>query len=98
IGVLHLPGEGLLQTTAQAPRAIDIPDMARHEHRGKEGEALDVVPVRMRNKQVPVARAWSLRQESLAHPIRPAAAVEDDYGPPVCSHLESLSIHAVAHD
>jgi hypothetical protein len=52
-----LPGQGLLQTSAQATRTIDIPDMARHEQRGKEGEALDVVPVRMRNKQVPVERA-----------------------------------------
>src|SRR5215510_1200030 len=58
IGVLHLPGEGLLQTSAQVPRAIDIPDIAQHEQRGKEGEALDVVPVRMANKQVPVQRAW----------------------------------------
>jgi hypothetical protein len=39
IGVFHLPGEGLLQTSAQATRTIDIPDMARYEQRGKEGEA-----------------------------------------------------------
>jgi hypothetical protein len=57
IGVLHLPGEGLLQTSAQATRTIDIPDMPRHKQRSKERETLDVVPVRMRNKQVPVERA-----------------------------------------
>ena len=57
IGVLHLPGEGILQPSARPTRAIDIPDLARHEQRGKEGEALDVVPVRMRQQQVPMARA-----------------------------------------
>src|SRR5262245_38057887 len=50
IGILHLPGESLLQVSTQATRTIDIPDMARHEQRGKEGKALNVVPVRMRNQ------------------------------------------------
>src|SRR5262249_47237101 len=56
IGVFHLPGEDLFQTSAQATRTINIPDMARHEQRGKEGEALNVIPVRMTYQQVPMER------------------------------------------
>src|SRR5262245_59003084 len=60
VGVLHLARERVAQRLAEPARRIDVPLVARHEERHEEGNALDVIPVRMADQdmdeQGPAAR------------------------------------------
>jgi len=52
IRVLHLPGQGVLKMLTQPARRVDIPFIPGREKRGEEGEALDMVPVGVSDKEV----------------------------------------------
>ena len=51
--VLHLPGQNLTQRFPDPFGAVYVPFVPAHEKRKKEWDALDVVPMRVADKDVP---------------------------------------------
>ena len=96
IGVLHLPGERLLEPPATAARRVDVPLVARDEQRREEGEALDVVPMRVADQEVAPDGARPGGDEVLAQVVRARSAVEHDQGPVGSVCLDARGIAAVA--
>jgi hypothetical protein len=52
IGILHLAGQGFTQGLAEALRAVYVPFVTGHKKRSEEGDALDVIPMRMTDQDV----------------------------------------------
>jgi hypothetical protein len=53
IGILHLPGQNLMERFPDPFGAVYVPFVPAHEKRIKEWDALDVVPMRVADKDVP---------------------------------------------
>src|SRR5205085_2312470 len=54
IGALHLAAENVVQGLSETTWRIDVPIAARRENRGEERKALNVIPVRMADQEMPV--------------------------------------------
>jgi hypothetical protein len=77
IGVLHLAFESVAQRVAHSLRRVNIPRIARREEWSEEGYALDVVPMRMADKNVPTKRCSLTRNKVLSEPTDAGPAVND---------------------
>src|SRR4029453_5245520 len=95
VGEFLLAREGLPDPAADLTRAVDVPLVARHEERGEERKALDVVPVRVRDQQVPADPA--ARDEMLAELMCPAAAIENDQRVVGTTDLDAGGVASVAN-
>ncbi len=80
VRVLHLPGHRLLEAPLEAERRVDVQLGAREERGHEEGEALDVVPVRVADEEVEPDGMGQRPGEVQAELTRARAAVEDDHG------------------
>src|SRR5262245_34748463 len=54
IGILHLAFESVAQRLAHSLRGVNVPLIASGKERSEERNTLDVVPMRMANKNVPL--------------------------------------------
>src|SRR4029078_3968445 len=97
VRVLHLPGERLANRGPQATRAVDVPLECGIEKRSEEGQALDVVPVRVADEDVAALGAVTLGQQRLAEAVRARPAVEEDQRPARAAHLDARGVAAIAN-
>jgi len=94
--MLHLRGQNRFETLAQATRRIQIPLAALGEDRREEGEALDVIPVGVRDHQMTVHGMLALGHQGLPEAMGAGATVQDDQGSVVGPRLDTGGIAAVA--
>ena len=94
--MLHLRGQHSFEPLAQATRRVEIPLAASREHRGEERKALDVIPVGVRDHQMPAYGLRGLGHQRLPETMSAGATVEDDQGSVVGPRLDTGRIAAVA--
>ena len=95
IRVLHLPRQRPFQLVPQVTRGIDVPFVVGVEQGREEGKALDVVPVRVGDHQVPTHGA-PVRGQRQPESVGAGAAVEDDQGAVRRAHLDARRVTPVA--
>ena len=96
VGILHLPGQRILQGRAYTLGPVDIPLGLRNEKRGEKRDALYVVPVRMADEHVPSRRGHLRGHQGLSQAVQSGPAIEDDQGAGRGPHLHARGISAVA--
>src|SRR5262249_17061384 len=96
IRVLHLAGERRFKLVPDAGWGVDIPLVAGDEQRREEGEALDVIPVRVGNEQVAAQRVLAGGQQRLPETMGAGAAIQDDERSVRDSHLYAGGVPPVA--
>ena len=94
IRVLHLPRQRPFQLVPQVTRGIDVPFVVGVEQGREEGKALDVVPVRVGDHQVPTHGA-PVRGQRQPESVGAGAAVEDDQGAVRRAHLDARRVAPV---
>src|SRR5260221_11711103 len=80
IGVLHLPCESLAYRLRETVGRINVPLVARHKQRSKEGPTLDVVPMRVADQHMADQRPWSGLHEQLAELAGAGTALDTHQG------------------
>src|SRR5438067_385634 len=95
VGGLHLSGERLPHRLGEAARRIHVPFVAGDEDRGKERQALDVIPVSMANQQMPPQRLFAALHQLGAKRNRAGAAIEHYDSAGGRPHLDTGGIAAV---
>jgi hypothetical protein len=89
--IVHLSSEGLLEGARDVAAAVQVDLVARDEGRGKEREALDVIPVDVAEEQKSLD--GHLAQQLLPEHAQPRAAIEDD-DVLAAAHLEAAGVAA----
>ena len=97
IGAFHLAGQRVEQPFARTPAAEDAQPAARIVNRREKRQALDVVPMRVRDEQRDVQRlVFEFRQQREAERAQTRARVEnDDFT--AAADFDAGSVAAVAH-
>ena len=80
VRVLHLARHRLLEPALEAHRRVDVQLGSGQERRDEEGEALDVIPVRVADEEVEAHRLRDRLRQVHAELAGAGAAVEDDHG------------------
>ena len=96
IRVLHLTGQGCFQALAEPAGGIDIPFVPRNEQRRKEGQALDVIPMRMRYEQMTANRWFVVGHQPLAKLVGAGPTIKDDQGTVGCARLHARCVATVS--
>src|SRR5207245_2628526 len=78
VGVLHLPGNGVLQAAMKAHGGVDVQLGVGQEGRAKERETLNVIPMGMPDEEVKAERLRLGLQEVMAQLPDAGPAVQDD--------------------
>ena len=78
VGVLHLPGKGVLHAAMEARVGVDVQLGVGVEGGAEEREALDVVPMGMPDEEVDAEGLGRGLQEVMAQPPGARPAVQDD--------------------
>ncbi len=95
VRVLHLARERLVDRRVEPPGPVHVPHVAGHEQRREERQALDVVPVRVADEEVPVDPATG-PHELLAQLVDAGPAVEHEQRAGVGAHRHARRVAAVA--
>ena len=96
VGILHLTSEGVAQRCAHSLGGVKVPCIARREEWSEERYALDVVPMRMADKNVPFNRPRLGRKQVLPELTDASPAVNDNEGPTRCGDLDARGIAPIA--
>src|SRR5262245_33790847 len=94
--VLHLSGQDPFQLLSDRTRSVDVPYIARHEERREEREALDVIPVGVRDQQMAVARGLAPGHQRVSQLVSAGPTVKDQEGPIDASDLYARRVAAIA--
>jgi hypothetical protein len=97
VRVLHLPPEGILQLLVHTPWPVDVPLALGSEEGREEGEALNVVPVRVADEDMSTQRSGSPREERFAEGVGAGPAVEHDEGAIPGHDFHAGGVAPVAH-
>jgi hypothetical protein len=90
-GVLHLPGERLLERARHLVATVEVDDVPAHERRREEREALDVVPVDVAEEDPRLE--GHRRQQRVSEKPEAGPAVEDE-DPATRAHLDAARVSA----
>src|SRR3954452_9477586 len=96
VGGLHLSREGLPHRLLEAARRIHIPFVSGNEERGKEWQALDMIPVCMADQQIAAQRPLPALHQLGAKGNRAGASIEHCDRPGGRPHLDTGGVAAVA--
>src|SRR5262245_46761517 len=77
VGILHLAFESLAQGLVHAFGRVKVPLIASSKERSEKRDALDVVPMRMADKDVPLKRRPLSREQMLPEPTDASPAIND---------------------
>ena len=80
VRIVYHRGEHVLERLADAARTVNVPFGVGNEERREEGQTLDMIPVRVRDKDVAVRRAPLLHQR-FAECVRTGARVDNKRRP-----------------
>src|SRR5215475_8423025 len=77
VGILHLAFESVAQRLAHSHGGVHVPLIASRKQRSEERDAVDVVPMRMADKNVPLKSRRLSRKQMLPEPADASPAVND---------------------
>jgi hypothetical protein len=77
IGILHLAFESVAQRLAHSLGGVKVPLIASRKERSEERDALDVVPMRVADKNVPLKSRRLSRKQMLPEPTDASPAIND---------------------
>jgi len=78
VGILHLAFESVAQRLAHSLGGVKVPLIASRKERLEERDALDVVPMRMADENVPLKGRRLSRKQMLPEPTDASPAVNDN--------------------
>ena len=96
VSILHLPCERVMQRLAHTFRSVDVPLAARRKEGSEEGNALDMIPVRMTDQDMTARRRFVGSKQMLSKLSQTGPAINDDEAAARCRDLDARGVATVA--
>src|SRR5262245_40909027 len=95
ISVLHLTSERFAQGLVETLGTVDVPLIATHKKRGEERDALDVIPMRVTDKDVTAQASGAGCHQALAERMSSSPAINNDQCSTRRAHLDARCVSSV---
>lgn len=96
VSILHLPRESVAQRFAHAFRSVDVPLAAGRKEGSEEGNALDMVPVRMTDQDMTTRRRFVGSKQVLSEQPQTGPAINDDAAAARRRDLDARGVATIA--
>ena len=88
VRIVHLRAENVAERLVQPSGSVDVPLVSRHEERREKWQPLNMVPVRVRDQNMP-ARSAAFGHQHPAKRVRAGAGVDQDGDAGIGRHLHA---------